>query len=179
MFAYILLITIAMAHATSPPKIDPPSPGATHCPNDKSLDGLDMKKMLGEWHVVEVSMSPFLGLGPIQVKPISGQTITFTEDSGVHHLSYSVGRGSQKYKIVPEGHEINSNLGNEMKVAVAVTDYEHVALIVTCEQMFTISRVARVLLRTNFEDNQKYIDQAHEKLSEYGFDVKNMGKVDF
>uniref|UniRef100_A0A1Y1K813 Lipocalin/cytosolic fatty-acid binding domain-containing protein n=1 Tax=Photinus pyralis TaxID=7054 RepID=A0A1Y1K813_PHOPY len=181
MIAQVLLISLAVTYATSPPQ--PPRPEPSKCPHDESFPGLDMTKMKGRWHVAAASTTIPLGDRGL-VKPIQGQTVTITGRPGENRLIHSVGKRqpfTHEYTIVQEEREINAYTPervNELKFAVVATDYDNVALIVTCEQHFTDNRVARVLVRHSARDNQRYLDQMYEHLPGRGFQIENMEKVE-
>ncbi|XP_031329905.1 uncharacterized protein LOC116160903 [Photinus pyralis] len=183
MIAHVLLMSLAVTYATSPPYVEPPRPEPSKCPHDESLAGLDMTKMEGGWHVAAVSTTTPLG-NRGSAKPIEGQTVTITGKPGEYRLVHLLGKSkpfTHEYTIVQEEREINAYIPeqvNELKFAVVATDYDNVALIVTCEQSYNHHRVARVLVRHSTGDNQRYLDQMYEHLPGRGFQIENMEKVE-
>uniref|UniRef100_A0A1Y1KAN4 Uncharacterized protein n=1 Tax=Photinus pyralis TaxID=7054 RepID=A0A1Y1KAN4_PHOPY len=183
MIAHVLLMSLAVTYATSPPYVEPPRPEPSKCPHDESLAGLDMTKMEGRWHVASVSTTKPLELRGL-AKPIEGQTVTITGRPGEYLLVHSLGEDNpftHEYTIVQEEREINAYIPeqvNELKFAVVATDYDNVALIVTCEQGYNHHRVASVLVRHSAGDHQRHLDQMYEHLPARGIKIEDMEKVE-
>ena len=175
---FVILTLFGLLAATSPPKIDLPEPTPSFCPHDESIPNFDIKKMLGKWYITEESTT----MPPENrnlVKAIAGQTFTISEIDDKYNLKHTVGRTNpyeHLYEIVQEDRKIRRatpNLVNELKFAVVATDYDNVALVITCEQNFSASRVARILVKNRNVD-KKYIEEMRSKLPEYGFSEENM-----
>ncbi|KAB0791897.1 hypothetical protein PPYR_03697 [Photinus pyralis] len=195
-----IFVTISAATGLPPPVTE----GAV-CPHERSMEGLDMRQMVGEWFVYETATVNEEGGSS---KPVSCQSFIIDNSSDTVYVLKSVWGDSRfkfifNYNIIEEDRPINpvskTSLGtdkidgdetiflnqavDEIRMSVLATDYRNVAVIFTCEQEETYTRKVYLLRRIRDPKAMKRMEKilignVYSKLHEYGFDLENLQEVE-